>query len=257
MVNEKIRDFWNQRAELGEISGSNDYLLKNLEFEQLRKRIPDNSSVLDVGCGNGETLAMLAKDKNCTGVGIDFSPKMVELAKQNAAKNGVEKNLKFIEGALENIPESIGLFNCVITERSIINLDSEEKQHKAFIGIMNRLKDNGRYYMIESCLDGLERTNELRVSLGLEAIAPPWHNLFLRQANLEKWADEKYVLEEVCHFSSTYHLLSRVVYAKIAQDKKEELRYDSDINLVSCKLPAIGDYGPVKLWQWRRNRGDK
>jgi ubiquinone/menaquinone biosynthesis C-methylase UbiE len=252
MVNEKIRDFWNERAGMGGISGSNDYLLKNLELDELRKRIGDKASVLDVGCGNGETLITLVKEKKCSGVGIDFSSKMVELAKENAAKNGVEKNLKFIEGALENIPESVGLFDCAITERSIINLDSEEKQHKAFVGIMNRLKENGRYYMLESCIDGLERTNELRVSLGLEAIAPPWHNLFLRQANIKKWANEKYILEEVCHFSSTYHLLSRVVYAKIAHDKKEELRYDSDINLVSCKLPAIGDYGPAKLWQWRK-----
>lgn len=255
MVNEKIRDFWNKRAELGEISGSNDYLLKNLELDQLRRRIPQQACVLDAGCGNGETLIMLAKEKKCSGLGIDFSPKMVELAKQNAAKNGVEKNLKFIEGALENIPGDIGLFDFAITERSLINLDSKEKQHKAFVSIMDRLKENGRYYMLESCLDGLEKTNELRVSLGLEAIAPPWHNLFLRQADIEKWANEKYILEEVCHFSSTYHLLSRVVYAKIAQDKKEELRYDSDINLVSCRLPPVGDYGPAKLWQWRKRAG--
>lgn len=250
MINEKIRQFWDERAGLGGISGSNDYLLKNLELDVLRKRIPDNSSVLDVGCGNGETLAILVQEKNCRGVGIDFSAKMVELAKANSAKKGLSEKLKFFEGSLEQIPAETGVFDCVITERSLINLDSEEKQYKAFLGIMSHLKSDGRYYMIESCIDGLERTNELRISLGLEAIAPPWHNLFFREASVAKWADEKYVLEEVFPFSSTYHLLSRVVYAKIAQDKKEELRYDSDINLVSCKLPPIGNFGPVRLWQW-------
>ncbi|HBG27361.1 MAG: hypothetical protein A2Y10_18840 [Planctomycetes bacterium GWF2_41_51] len=250
MVNEKIRKFWDERAGFGGVSGTNDYLLKNLELDVLRKRIPDKSKILDVGCGNGETLITLVKEKNCSGVGIDFSPKMVELAKGNAVKAGLQENLQFVEGALEQIPGEIGLFDSIITERSLINLDSEEKQYKAFLGIMSHLKTKGRYYMIESCIEGLERTNELRISLGLEAMAPPWHNLFFKEGIVAKWADDKYVLEEVFPFSSTYHFLSRVVYAKIAHDKKEELRYDSDINLVSCKLPPIGNFGPVRLWQW-------
>ncbi|HAL45180.1 MAG: hypothetical protein A2Y12_03450 [Planctomycetes bacterium GWF2_42_9] len=251
MVNEKIRQFWDERAGLGGIAGSNDFLLKNLELDLLRKRIPENAKILDVGCGNGQTLITLIKEKNCTGVGVDFSPKMVELAKNSAAQENLDAKLKFVEGSLEEIPD-VGLFDCIITERSLINLDSEEKQYKAFLGIMNHLKNNGRYYMLESCIDGLERTNELRVSLGLEPMSAPWHNLFFREDAVAKWASKNYFLEELYHFSSTYHLLSRVVYAKLAADKNEELRYDSDINLISCKLPPIGNYGPAKLWQWRK-----
>jgi ubiquinone/menaquinone biosynthesis C-methylase UbiE len=253
MVNEKIQKFWDERAGLGGIAGSNDFLLKNLEVDLLLKRIPEKSNILDVGCGNGQTLITLVKAKKCTGVGIDFSPKMVELAKDSAAQENLEGKLKFAEGSLEEIPD-VGLFDCIITERSLINLDSEEKQYTAFLGIMSHLKNNGRYYMLESCIDGLERTNELRVSLGLEPMSPPWHNLFFREDAVAKWANKNYVLEELYHFSSTYHLLSRVVYAKLATDKNEELRYNSDINLISCKLPPIGNFGPAKLWQWlKRN----
>jgi ubiquinone/menaquinone biosynthesis C-methylase UbiE len=252
MVNEEIRKFWDERAGLGGIAGSNDYLLKNLELDLLRKRIPDKSKVLDVGCGNGQTLITLAQDKNCNGTGIDFSSKMVELAKESAGKAGLNKKLNFIEGSLEQIPNEVGLFDCVITERSLINLDTEEKQYNAFSGIMKHLKNDGKYFMIESCIDGINRTNELRALLGLEPMSPPWHNLFLREDAVAKWANANYILEEVYPFSSTYHLLSRVVYAKLAADKHEELRYDSDINLISCRLPPIGNFGPARLWQWRK-----
>jgi len=67
-----------------------------------------------------------------------------------------------------------------------------------------------------------------------------------------KWATDDFILEEVVPFSSTYHFLSRVVYASLARDKGEELKYDSDINILACKLPIVGNFGPVRLWQWRR-----
>jgi ubiquinone/menaquinone biosynthesis C-methylase UbiE len=45
----------------------------------LRFLIPDNSSVIEVGCGTGETLAALNPSR---GLGIDISPQMVEIAKK-------------------------------------------------------------------------------------------------------------------------------------------------------------------------------
>jgi hypothetical protein len=44
------------------------------------------------------------------------------------------------------------------------------------------------------------------------------------------------------------------VYAKLATDRGEQMRYDSDINMLSLKLPPIGDFGPVRLWVWQRAR---
>ncbi len=250
MVNEKNRKFWDERAGLGDIAGTNDYLLKNLELDLLRKRIPENANVLDLGCGNGQTLITLAEENNCTGVGIDFSKNMIASALENSRNSSLQECLVFIEGTIEDIPTELGLFDCIITERSLINLDSESSQYEVFLNIMKHVKNNGHYFMIESSLDGLERINEMRVSLGLEPIELPWHNVFLREATVADWADDKYILEEVYPFSSTYYFLSRVVYAKVAQNNNEELRYDSDINLVACKLPPIGNLGPARLWQW-------
>jgi ubiquinone/menaquinone biosynthesis C-methylase UbiE len=56
--------------------------------------IPPNSSVLEIGCGTGELLASL---KPSRGLGIDFSPKMVEVAKRNFP------NLEFQVADLEDL----------------------------------------------------------------------------------------------------------------------------------------------------------
>ena len=45
----------------------------------LRFLVPDNASVLEIGCGLGDTLAFLEPSR---GVGIDLSPRMVERAKE-------------------------------------------------------------------------------------------------------------------------------------------------------------------------------
>ncbi len=51
------------------------------ELEQyLRFLVPEGSSVLDIGCGTGETLAALKPGR---GVGVDISPRMVEKAQEN------------------------------------------------------------------------------------------------------------------------------------------------------------------------------
>ena len=74
-----IREFWDSRAWLAYTSGSNDFILKDIETDEILKQIKNKPKmVLDVGCGNGETLIKIVKLKDCSGVGIDSSPKMVE-----------------------------------------------------------------------------------------------------------------------------------------------------------------------------------
>ena|SRR3989442_7549560 len=251
-MTETKREFWNNRAGLKEIAGTNDFPLKGLEINMILTRIPEGSSVLDVGCGNGQTMMRLAREKHCTGVGLDFSEKMIELARAGSENEGLDQSLRFQITTLPELPDHLEQFDCALTERCLINLGSEATQHQAFLRIMQQVKPGGRYLMIESSIQGLERTNELRRQLDLEPMEPPWHNVFLSELSVDNWATDEFILEEVVPFTSTYHFLSRVVYARLAADKNEELRYDSDINLLACRLPVIGNFGPVRLWSWRR-----
>ena len=248
----KKLDFWNSRAELGEIAGTNDFPLKNLELKLIHEKVAAESFVLDVGCGNGDTLLSLASEVGCSGVGVDFSEKMVELANAGSRKAGYARRIRFLKGAIPGLPADLGEFDYALTERCLINLDSESAQHQAFREIMSHVKPGGYYLMVESSLQGLERTNELREMLNLERIDPPWHNVFFDESSVPQWATDEFSLEEVIPFSSTYHFLSRVVYARLAADKGETLRYDSEINMLACQLPVIGNFGPARLWLWRR-----
>ncbi|MEO0249309.1 MAG: class I SAM-dependent methyltransferase [candidate division WOR-3 bacterium] len=252
MVRDKKQEFWNTRAPLGETSGTNDFVLKDLELKLIHAEVPTYSTVLDAGCGNGATLVSLALRNNCRGVGIDFSNEMIKHAKDAAIEGGVSDRISFLEGRIEEFPDLGQEFDVVLTERSLQNLNSAEAQHRAFLTIMRKLRPGGIYLMIESFIQGVNKTNGFRQVLGLDPISPPWHNLFLDEEIVQTWETSTFRLEAVNHFSSTYYFLSRVVYAKIAADNGDTLRYDSPINLIGKALPPVGDFGPTRLYKWRR-----
>ena len=60
-------------------------------LRHFRHHIPEDSSVLECGCGTGELIAGLRPRR---GLGIDISPVMLAMAK---ARYGSEANLQFIE----------------------------------------------------------------------------------------------------------------------------------------------------------------
>jgi len=160
--------------------------------------------------------------------------------------------VQFEQGHVPGLRKDLGLFDIALTERCLINLDDVKSQEAGFRDIMSHVKPGGVFLMIEDSHDGLARMNEMRAKLDLESIPAPWHNVFFHEAEVAAWADDQHVLEEFVPFTSTYYFLSRVVYARLARDKNETLRYDSEINMLAPRLPSIGDLGAVRLWVWRR-----
>jgi len=91
-------DFWNQRAEEYNQSVSRNRSLMNREKKvQLflkKDLINSESRVLDIGCGSGQLVIALAKVVKEV-VAMDFSQKMLDYAKENAEKAGVD-NIRFV-----------------------------------------------------------------------------------------------------------------------------------------------------------------
>lgn len=252
---EGIRKFWQSRAELGHISGSNDFILKDLETREILKEIREKSKILEVGCGNGETLIKLTKEKNCYGIGIDFAPDMISLANMNAKKASVENKVTFKVGQAPDIG-ILGKFDYVLTQRCLGNLTCVEDQRKTVENIMKNLKSGGVYVMVEDCIQGHDRLNKIRKEVGLEPIGIYWFNLFLDANEVANWGNDDFVLESSPRsIASTYYLLSRVIYAKLEHEKgtkPEDLKYDSEINMLVYKMPNIGDLGAPSMWIWRK-----
>lgn len=250
-VDEKILDLWNTRAGLGGLAGTNDFVLTEIEQRFLVNFVPSGARVLDIGCGNGGSLLRLVKEKNVCGVGIDFSEKMIEVAGEALADH--RDRIQLFQRALPPVPNEWGAFDLAYSQRCLINLTDTEQQRQAAMSVQHVLKPGGIYVMLECNLDGGERTNDVRRSLGLDSIDPPWHNLFFRESEVASWSSPDFTLEQVLPISSTYNFLSRVVYARLAADSGEELEYDSAINLLSLKLPSmVGNFGPVNAWIWRK-----
>ncbi len=252
---QSVLDFWDERAALGERAGTNDFVLTDIEQRFLLDFIPAGSYVLDIGCGNGASLIRLARERGVSGVGFDFSPKMIETAHALGADAGVLDRLAFHHRTAPPVPREWGRFPVAYSQRCFINLSTVGAQREAVLSVADVLEPGGLYVMVECFNEGAEETNLLRQRLGLPRMSAPWHNLFFDLHEVKGWSAPDFYVERVVHISSTYHFLSRVIYAKLAEHKDEVLRYDSEINLLAAELPQeIGEFGPVKACVWRKAR---
>lgn len=106
-LKQKIRDQFETLApQRREWKQKNSYYYEAQE-KHMRFLVPKGKRVLELGCGTGELLASLEPSE---GIGIDLSPKMVELAAERFP------NLTFKEGDAE-APETWGVegtFDCII-----------------------------------------------------------------------------------------------------------------------------------------------
>ena len=79
----------------------------------ISREIPNNSRILDLGCGDGELLHFLIKNKNIKGHGIDID--------SNAIINCIEKGISVIQLDLDNLPLDFpnNSFDVVILNQTI------------------------------------------------------------------------------------------------------------------------------------------
>jgi len=79
---------------------------------------PENSSVLEIGCGDGTLLSRLKNRKNCQVYGIDISPFALEECK----RKGVPAIMKDVE----NLDDVIGEFDVIIAIHLFEHIDNDE-----------------------------------------------------------------------------------------------------------------------------------
>jgi len=251
---EEIREFWNVRAGLGVWAGTRDVIAKQLEIEAIAAHICDGMRVLDVGCGNGITAIEIARRYRVDLLGIDFADEMISRARDLAANVELKGSVEFQIGDVRSLPRTLGRFQIIYTERTLINLPDWSTQRQAIMDITRLLEVGGLYAMCENSQDGLDAINALRQRIGLPPITPPWHNRYFREAELRELAIDDVTLEGVEHYSSTYYFLSRVVNAWLAAQEGKEPDYESPVNRLALRLPAIGELSQGRIWLWRKLR---
>lgn len=249
-----VKQFWNERAALGETAGTQDLIAKELEVRAILDAVKalKPKRILEVGCGRGELARAIMAACPFVNVyfGVDNAQAMVDaaLAETLAVAAGLPHVWGFFCCELENLPP--GPFDCIITERMLINLPDAEAQRRAVRLFMDRLAPRGRYLMCENHQSALDYVNEYRVHLGLPSIEPPWHNRYL---------PDNLMGEELPHyvdyFSAAYYLLSRIVNAKIAHDAGTAPDYNSPINRLALDIDADcvdAGFAIGQLWVWEK-----
>jgi len=105
--------------------------------ENFLDKVPENSIIGDIGCGNGKNMLYRP---DCINYGCDFSENLVEICKS--------KNLNIIEGNILDIPFEDNSFDYTICIAVIHHLSTVEKRKRAIEELQRVTKDNGEILIL-------------------------------------------------------------------------------------------------------------
>jgi SAM-dependent methyltransferase len=127
-------------------------------------RIKEGDTVVDLGSGAGNDCFVARSIAGERGkiIGIDFTGKMIEKARINAARLGYT-NVEFRQGDIENMPLAAGVADVVVSN-CVLNLVPDKKQ--AFTETFRVLKKGGHFSISDIVLvgelpDGLKKSAEM------------------------------------------------------------------------------------------------
>ncbi len=144
-------------------------------------------SVLDAGCGTGNTALFFASRGNKV-TGIDFLEVPIMRAKQKAAERGLTATFLVMDAlALKEIPE---LFDNVI-DSGLFHVFSDEDRTKYVAGLASVLKPGGKLFLMcfndeEPGTDGPRRVSKKELH---DAFAKEWSIESIQPVRIETRSD--------------------------------------------------------------------
>ncbi|MCX6718059.1 MAG: class I SAM-dependent methyltransferase [Candidatus Staskawiczbacteria bacterium] len=249
-----VREHYKKEAEKDQLSINStmaDLNTRRLEIKNIVAFLKANKKCLEVGCGNGAASIEISKSRKLDLLSVDFSPEMIALAKKQPTF-GAKGKIKFQEEDVLELKYK-NIFDFVFTERCVINLLNQDDQKKALKNMADALKPGGSLILLEAFDDGFQKLNSARKNLGLEPIAPAYHNLYLdkdfvigylKSQNLEFVKESK--------FLSSYFFGSRVIYPFFAKAVKKDIKYNTAFSRFFSFLPSFGNYSQIKILLFKK-----
>lgn len=151
--------------------------------------IDQEKSILDVGCGTGQTSAYIAEKYRCSVTSLDNNITMLEKAKQRFSSLNLASNVMY--GNVENLPFIDESFDFILSESvtSFTDVSSTLQEFKRV------LKPKGVLLAIEMVLEDSLSEEELKTVVDFYRISQlltesEWYKLFqkvgFKQISLEK-----------------------------------------------------------------------
>jgi len=158
MINEQIaKSIGYSNEEIKKVGGSN--LGLGCGNPVALAHIKEGDTVLDLGSGAGLDCFLAADKTGKSGrvIGVDMTKEMIEMAKNNAEKQGY-KNVEFRLGDIEDLPIDDNSIDVIISN-CVVNLAPDKI--KVFGEAYRVLKEGGRIYLSDIVLLG-DLTDEQR-----------------------------------------------------------------------------------------------
>lgn len=116
-------------------------------------RIEPGDVVLDLGSGAGNDCFVARAETGTTGkvIGVDFTPAMIQRARQNAEKLGFN-NVEFRQGDIEDLPVSDASVDVVVSN-CVLNLVPDKQ--RVFAEIVRVLRPGGHFSISDVVLSGV------------------------------------------------------------------------------------------------------
>lgn len=221
-----------------------------------KKLSVDNSrplTIMDIGCGNGYTLDVLAKNyPEAILIGIEKSDKLRELAQSRFYGN---ERVFILEGDIRDAHFAQDFSaDILICQRVLINLLDAEDQQLALQNIINAVRTSstapGALLFIECFASSLANLNEARSEFDLAPISAAHHNLYLTDDFFDIDAlipfDASADLPPA-NFLSTHYYVTRVLHPTMTENKRFKRNSEFVRFFTNALKDHIGDYSPLKF----------
>ncbi|MDD5194873.1 MAG: class I SAM-dependent methyltransferase [Candidatus Omnitrophica bacterium] len=103
-------------------------------YDAILNIVPENSLVLDIGCGMGILMKRLKEEKNCRVFGVDISRQAIDFV--------IKNNMAGVIAKVPPIPYPSKTFDVVVATELLEHL---KNPHRAIQEILRVLKNNGTY----------------------------------------------------------------------------------------------------------------
>jgi len=133
-------------------------------FPTRAAKFEKGQTVLDLGSGAGVDVFLAADAVGPTGkvIGVDMTQPMIDKARENARKKGIQ-NVEFRLGEIENLPVESNTVDIVISN-CVLNLVPDK--NKAFAEIFRVLKPKGYFVVSDIVYEG-EMPEEIKKQIDL------------------------------------------------------------------------------------------
>lgn len=202
---------------------------------------------LEIGCGEGSHSVHYAKKVKRLS-GIDIAESLIVLAKRRAVSESIQ-NVDFIVGSVLDMARIYPLqqFDCIISQRCLINLPDWPYQQDAILQSHRLLKNEGLLLLTEGFEEELENLNTLRRKSGLPQIEAVNYNKNLIRKDFEAFVNRYFDIIEVRDYG-LYLFLSRI-YHPLAVFP-DEPKHDSRLNEVAMAVSRIIQISDLKRYSY-------